>query len=91
MTTTRTIKPENWTVLAGTINEVLGVPGNQDFAYRASMAFKNGTPGNYLDTVVAQCKLCIARSYNGAERARASSLLETLANYGLIAANTVEA
>lgn len=84
MTTTRTIKPENWTVLAGTVAEVLGVPGNQDFAYRASMAFEKGAPGDYLAPVVAQCKRCIARTYNAAERARASSLLETLANYGLI-------
>jgi hypothetical protein len=82
--TTRTVKPENWAVLAGTINEVLGVPGNQDFAYRAAKAFRDGVPGEYLQPVVAQCKRCIDRSYNGFERARAASLLETLANYGLI-------
>jgi len=82
--TTRTIKPENWAVLAGTINELLGVPGNQDFAHRAAEAFRRGSPGEYLYLVVAQCNLCIARSYNGLVRARAASLLETLANYGLI-------
>jgi hypothetical protein len=81
---TRTINQENWIVLAGTITEVLSVPGNQDFAYRAAQAFRRGTPGDYLQAVVAQCKLCIARTYNGSERVRANSLLETLVSYGLI-------
>lgn len=83
--TTRIIKQENWNVLAGTISEVLCVPGNQDFAYRAAAAFRRGTPGDYLQPVVAQCKRCIARSYNGSERNLAASLLETLVSYGLIA------
>ena len=87
--TTRTINQENWSVLSGTITEVLGVSGNQDLAYRAAQAFRKGNPGDYLNVVVAQCKRCIARTYNGAQRTQAISLLETLVSYGLI--STLEA
>lgn len=78
------IKPENWRVLADTVYSVIGVPGNQDWAWRASRAFRAGKPGDYLEPVVAQVKRCIARTYNGNERAAAQSLLETFRNYGLI-------
>jgi hypothetical protein len=86
MTTTRTIKPENWEVLSGTIKDLLWVPGNQnDFTWRVINAFEHGRPGDYRPYVVIKAKQCASRSYNGIERARAGSLLETLVNYGLIA------
>lgn len=79
------IKPENWRVLADTVYSVINAPGNQDFAFLARQAFRQGKPGDYVAPVVAQAKRCIARTYNGNERAAAQSLLETFRNYGLIA------
>lgn len=78
------IKLENWAVLAGSITELLDIPGNRDFAHRAAQAFRAGKPGDYVQPVVAQCRRCVARSWSATERARAQSLLETLGNYGLI-------
>jgi len=84
MRTTKNIKPENWSVLAGSIQEVLCVPGNQDLACRMADAFRRGKPGDYLHVAVAQLRSCVRRTYNGTERARAQSVLETLQNYGLL-------
>lgn len=81
----RSIKPENWAVLGQTISEMLmPAPGvGSDFDWRAANAFKQGRPGDYLPYVIKMAQRCIRLTYNGAERDRAHSLLETLRNYGL--------
>ena len=84
----RNIKPENWQVLAGTVIEVLCVPGNGDMAHRIANTIRDGHPKtDYLEVAVAQLLRCIRRSYSGWEVARAQSLLETFQNYGLITAD----
>ncbi len=80
----RNIKPENWQTLAATVYGVLNVNGNREFAKAARDAFAAGQPGPVLIKVLGQIQLCIDRTYNGAERARAISLRETICNYGLL-------
>ncbi len=84
----RIIKSENWAVLAGSIAEVLCVPGNEEFASRAAAAFRQGVPGEYLAIVVEQINRIVRLTYNGRQRVMAQSLMETLGNYGLVENST---
>ena len=85
MQTTTYIKPENWSVLADTINEVIDIPGNRDLTCRVVQTFRDGRPpSDYIQLVLAVIAKIQRATYNGNERAKANSLLETLRNYKLI-------
>jgi hypothetical protein len=79
------IKPENWSVLADTINDVIVIPGSRDLTCRIVQTFRDGRPpSDYIQLVVAVIAKIQRATYNGSEREKASSLLETLHNYKLI-------
>lgn len=85
---TRTIKQENWDTLADTVEEVLGVPGNQDLASRIANSIRTGKPKpDLLEVALAQTLRCIQRPYGHYQLRRAQSLLTTLQNYGLVNAS----
>ena len=84
----RIIKQENWDTLASTVEEVLGVPGNQDLACRIANSIRTGNPkADLLEVALTQTLRCIRLSYGGWQIRRAQSLLETLQNYGLVTAD----
>lgn len=85
MKATTYIKPENWSVLADTINDLIVIPGNRDLTCRIVQTFRDGRPpSDYIQLVLAVIAKIQRVTYNGDERAKANSLLETLHNYKLI-------
>lgn len=81
----RVIKPENWEVLAQSLAEVICIPGAPDIHHRIVNGIRSGKcPKDYRDLAVTLLNRCAARSFNGAERARALSVLESFSSYGLV-------
>lgn len=80
MTTSRTIRPENWLALSTRIYTVFG--DSVDSAVVA--AIRNGSPSESdIATVRARALRVRSQTYNGAVFHQCNSILETLDNYGL--------
>lgn len=82
----REIKPENWEVLAQSLAEVICIPGKTpDIHWRIVNGIRSGKcPADYVQLAVTLLDRCIARTFNGTERARAQAVRESFINYDLI-------